>query len=135
MWTCSQCFLFEKGSIVIYMQFSFVTSDWVSIFLEFESCKAATFTHLFWSGLWIWPVCVRRLESEVFNLQAWVSQLKQWWELAGILSRYLFLQVCMDLTINLVNFKIYEGFYGTYTVCMYMKSFATLKDDTYLYSS
>ena len=73
--TCSQCFLFEEACIIIQMQCSFVTSDWVSIFLEFESCKAVS-THFLWSGMWIWPVCVRQLEIKVVNPQARVSQLR-----------------------------------------------------------
>ena len=67
----------EEGIVIysFYTWFSFLTWDWVNIFLEIVSSKMAT-THIFQSGVRNWPASVSQHEIEVFNQKAW--------ELAGI---------------------------------------------------
>ena len=68
----------EEGIVIysFYTWFSFLTWDWVNIFLEIVSSKMAT-THIFQSGVRNWPASVSQHEIEVFNQKAW--------ELAGII--------------------------------------------------
>ena len=68
----------EEGIVIysFYTWFSFLTWDWVNIFLEIVSSKTAT-THIFQSGVRNWPAGVSRREIEVFNPQASDSRLRR----------------------------------------------------------
>ena len=68
----------QEGIVIysVYTWFSFLTWDWVNIFLEIVSSKTAT-AHIFQSGVRNWPAGVSRREIEVFNPQAWDSRLRR----------------------------------------------------------
>jgi len=68
----------EKGIVIysFFTWFSFLTWVWVDKLLGIVSSKTAR-THIFQSGVRIWPAGVRRREIEVFNPQAWDSRLRR----------------------------------------------------------